>query len=279
MACAPWCLAVGARLNSAMALTSREYWDRTYVRRAAVRRPMFDPRWSYFANELLGFVSPYLPKATPQRVVRLLEVGCGNSRLLPYFAHVLGYAVAGIDYSPNACLTALANVRTVGYRAAIWCADVHHPGARVHSRYDIVISCGVVEHFHNVDDIVGQIATFVAPGGILITLVPNMCGVMGRVQRLLGRSIYELHVPLNLDALIKAHRVHDLAILEASYLGFLALGMLNLGPWSLKDKIGRVLAGLDVLHMYARRALGLRWRSRAWCSYVGVVARRAGSAE
>jgi 2-polyprenyl-3-methyl-5-hydroxy-6-metoxy-1,4-benzoquinol methylase len=259
-----------------MALTSKDYWNRIYQRQHEIRRPMVNPRWSYFGYELLRFIDPWLPRATLDHPVRLLEMGCGGSRLLPYFAAIHGYDVAGIDYSLTGCRIAMANIRAVGCRASIWCTDFRQLGPSVYGRYDVVLSCGVVEHFDDFSGVLGQFARCLAPGGIIVTTVPNLCGVMGWIQRVLGRNIYDMHVRLDLDDLVKAHQSQGLQILAASPLGALALGMLNT---PLNAKIGRVLAGMDVLHLWVRRALGLQWQSPVWSSYFGVVARRSASVD
>jgi len=39
------------------------------------------------------------------------------------------------------------------------------------------------------------------------TEIPNMVGFNGLIQKLANRPIFDIHVPLDLDALVKAHEL------------------------------------------------------------------------
>ena len=57
---------------------------------------------AWFYQEFDQLWRAYLPAATA-RPLRLLEIGCAQSRWLPYFARDWGYQVAGLDYSELGC--------------------------------------------------------------------------------------------------------------------------------------------------------------------------------
>src|SRR5574341_437658 len=106
-----------------MTLTSREYWAKSYSASLRSRSVTIDPSRSYFADDFLRLITPYLPVATQKHAVRLLEMGCGNSLWLPYFAKKLNYVVSGIDYTEDGCRLAEANLSAVGRQGDIYCRD------------------------------------------------------------------------------------------------------------------------------------------------------------
>lgn len=255
-----------------MSLTSKSYWDVMYDPLAPQKRSMIDPNRHYSADELMRFLAPHLPCATKERPVFFLEMGCGNSKWLPYFALKWHYDVAGIDYSQNGCRMAEANLLAVGCTGEISWMDFNQLDTEFYGKYDIVFSWGVVEHFEQTADIVGRFATCLAPTGLLITVVPNMAGLMGHLQKLVDAQIYNLHVPLNKEALALAHTANGLRICAAGYLGFLALGMINISTLPFNRWLGKLRAGVDLLHLYGARATRLRPQSAHWSSYVAVIA-------
>ncbi len=257
-----------------MTRTTLDYWDAGYRAIGGHARAMVDPTRSYFASELLEFLRPHLPVSSPGRPIRLLEMGCGDSRWLPYFAARMGYEVAGIDYSPRGCELARANLAAVDARGEVWCADFTRLPAELAGRSDIVISMGVVEHFDDTIGVVSSFATCLAPGGRLVTTVPNMAGRMGEWQRRVAPAVFDLHVPLTMSRLADAHERAGLRIRAAGHFGFAALGMVNYSSLPAGRWIGRAAAALDVAHLVARRLTRSRRQSPQWSSYVGVVAEK-----
>jgi 2-polyprenyl-3-methyl-5-hydroxy-6-metoxy-1,4-benzoquinol methylase len=155
---------------------------------------------------------------------RLLEAGCGDSLVLPYLA-TLGYQISGVDYSETGCRKIRERLGAID--ADIECCDIFDPPGRLLGRVDLAFSCGLVEHFSNTAECVGAIACLVRPGGRILTVIPNLCGSIGAVQRRIAPSIYAAHVPLSLEDLVQAHRAAGLAIQRASYLLPVGYGILD----------------------------------------------------
>ena len=97
-------------------------------------------------------------------------------------------------------------------------------------QYDVVFSFGLVEHFDDTPGIVRRLARFARPGGAVLTLIPNMRGVVGTVQKALSREIYDIHVPLSAAALSEAHAAAGLALRAGGYLMPAHFGVCNAGP-------------------------------------------------
>jgi SAM-dependent methyltransferase len=203
----------------------------------------------------------------PQRDVgkRLLEAGCARSVWLPYFARQFGMGVAGIDYSENGCRQEKAVLRMADVEAQVVCADFFDPPAELMASFDYVVSFGVVEHFMDAACCISALADLLRPGGTMITLVPNMHGTVGTLQRLFDREIYATHVAHTPATLETAHAAAGLTVDSSCY--FLATNFYVVNP-------GRQASGLK---MFAYRVLGRSsmavWQLDRW--FGGLPATRA----
>jgi len=213
---------------------------------------------------------------------RILEIGCGDSGWLPYFAKRWGFAVSGLDYSPVGCERAADLARRAGVDAEITCADLFAPPAALENRFDAVISMGVVEHFQDTAGALRALARFLNEGGIMVTTVPNMAGIDGTLMKWINRPVYDMHVPLDAPALAAAHTKAGLDVVTNKYLLGLHLGIVNaagLDPSKLTTKLRQLLVlgfivfsrGVGNVERVLRRRLPV---SRRFSPFVGVIARR-----
>jgi 2-polyprenyl-3-methyl-5-hydroxy-6-metoxy-1,4-benzoquinol methylase len=159
----------------------------------------------------------------------LLELGCGGSALLPYFANRLGFTVSGIDYSQGGIDMARRICAAHGVAPHLIRADFFHAPEECREAYDAVVSFGVVEHFTDTNATIEAFARFVRPGGKLITVVPNMRGLSGLGQRLLDRGIYDIHETIDPPRLRAAHEAAGLTVESCGYFLFNNFGVINPG--------------------------------------------------
>jgi len=100
------------------------------------------------------------------RGLRALDVGCGGG-LLAEEAVAMGFDVTGIDPSVRSLDVARAhatqNQLRIDYRLGAGDA-LPFSGAT----FDVVFCCDVLEHIANWDDVIGEIARVLRPGGILL---------------------------------------------------------------------------------------------------------------
>ena len=66
------------------------------------------------------------------------------------------------------------------------------------NKYDLVLSCGLIEHFQDTKDIIKRHIQFLKPGGTLFITLPNFRSVNGWVQRNFDLENYEKH---NIDCM------------------------------------------------------------------------------
>jgi cyclopropane fatty-acyl-phospholipid synthase-like methyltransferase len=148
----------------------------------------------------------------------ILEVGCGNSKWLPYFAKEFGLTVAGLDYSEIGCRMAENSLAAAGVNGTIYRADLFNPPADLAGSYDIVISLGVVEHFTDTAAFLAAVARLGKSGGMVLTVLPNLSGWIGSIQKRMDRRIYDIHVPLDADQIRRAHETAGLQVDVCEYI-------------------------------------------------------------
>lgn len=153
---------------------------------------------------------------------RVLELGCGRSRWLPFLAVHRGCDVYGLDNEAFASELARANLSGAGARGRILCGDAfdlagHH---ELVGRFDLIYSMGLLEHFDDVVDRITTLVRYLRPGGRMITTVPNLRGFNGLMQRLASREIFEMHVVYDRKRLTRVHEAAGLRTLAAGYVGY-----------------------------------------------------------
>jgi SAM-dependent methyltransferase len=200
-------------------LAGREYWNVLWERGYARRynpRSYYDYRLSKLFHQLI----------TPNS--RVLEIGCGSSRWLPYFAKSLQCEVWGIDYSTAGVALAQRNLEAERVAGTIIVGDAFDNHQLPQKYFDVIWSGGFVEHFADVSSVVRQLSAYLRPNGLMITAIPNLEGCIGWLHRVVDRQVYEAHVKIPPHILDAAHsRVGFEPVLPAGYLGVFSIGVVN----------------------------------------------------
>jgi SAM-dependent methyltransferase len=207
---------------------------------------------------------------------RLLEMGCGGSRWLPWFAREMGYSVEGVDYSSSGCRNSQRGLEAAGVTGTIHCRDFLDLGQEFERRYDIVSSFGVVEHFEDPTSVLRLFAKCLRSEGLMVTFVPNMAGLYGSLIKHFDRALFETHLLFDLEDLADFHRRAGMEIKLATYTGWADFQSI---PY---DRLGE-LPGLALKNfVYAwnlallvayRRLPTFRPQSRWLCDSMLVIAR------
>ncbi len=262
-------------------IAGQPYWDDVWDRRA--RQRLVDPREPGVRNFLRReFHALFVDLLGRGEGRSLIEVGCADSIWLPYFGRELGFAVEGVDYSPQGCVKAEQTLREAGVDATVHCADLFHPPDHLLGRFDCVFTYGLVEHFADTTAVLSALAALAPPGGRLLTLVPNMTSAMGWMQRRFNASIYEKHVPLSLDALAAAHEGAHLQVERQERLLSVNFGVLV--PCSATDGrllstfkrgvYGCLLAAMAPVWALESRGIRMLPKTDALTPYFAVLARK-----
>jgi 2-polyprenyl-3-methyl-5-hydroxy-6-metoxy-1,4-benzoquinol methylase len=151
----------------------------------------------------------------PSPARRFLEVGCGTGRWLVYFHRTFGYAVTGCDYSETSCRLARRQIEEAGVPGTILQLDLF----AITGTYDVIRSGGLIEHFTDPKSILERFVSLLAPGGTLITTVPNLAGLSGFYQRRWKPETFKTHRVVTLDELERWYRELGLQNIEARAFG------------------------------------------------------------
>ncbi|HWD88901.1 MAG TPA: methyltransferase domain-containing protein [Mucilaginibacter sp.] len=97
------------------------------------------------------------------------------------------------------------------------------------AQYDLVLSCGLIEHFNDTKDIIAQHLPFLKPGGTLFITLPNFTGVNGWVQRKYDMGNYQKHNISSMDPQKLAAYCKELGLknVEAYYYGKFSIWLEN----------------------------------------------------
>lgn len=88
-------------------------------------------------------------------------------------------------------------------------------------KYDLVLSCGLIEHFEDTRDIIARHIDFLNPGGTLFITLPNFKSVNGWVQKNFDRENYLKHNIKCMDTQLLSGILKDLGLtdIKAGYFG------------------------------------------------------------
>lgn len=160
--------------------------------------------------------------------MQLLEIGCACSQWLPYFAKEYGFIISGLDYSEIGCEQERQVLQQANVTGNVVCTDLFNPPDDLLEKFDIVLSLGVAEHFEDTSGYIRAAAQYLKKGGILITLIPNITGVVGWIQKIINRKVYDIHVPLTASDLEQANTDSGIQVLVCEYFLSANFGMCNL---------------------------------------------------
>jgi 2-polyprenyl-3-methyl-5-hydroxy-6-metoxy-1,4-benzoquinol methylase len=260
--------------NAAGRLSDVSYWDSIL---AAAVLPRENSRMVYNYRLMMDFVERFL---RPLAGRSFLEIGCGSSGWLPYFARTYGFTVSGVDYSEVGCRLAQENLRMLQIPyGEIVCSDVF--AWNTDRRYAVVFTYGVVEHFENPAELVSVCRRLCEPGGVVVTLVPNLRGIVGLLSRIFVPEIYAMHRVLTRTELARMHELCGLSVLRCEYVGNFTLGLIpwtKSGHWFFRAGTRRREFCLKVMWVFDRNIgrlwnlLGVQLKTPLWSPYVIAVA-------
>lgn len=202
-------------------LTTAEYWDGTYAQASDVPLEISNFR-SFGQRQVVETIESVGLRG------RILELGAGNSAVLCYLARVHPLAqFHGMDYAPGGCRMLRARAVRERVKIEVHQADIFNPSAVHEGAYDRVFSLGLLEHFSDLPAVVRAKIRLLRPGGVIVTIIPNMVGVIGRLTRRFNPQVYALHVPHDLSSLVAGHRAAGVTVLRSGYLGSTNFGVLS----------------------------------------------------
>jgi SAM-dependent methyltransferase len=96
-------------------------------------------------------------------------------------------------------------------------------------QYDLVLSCGLIEHFNDTTDIINRHVSFLKPGGTLFITLPNFKALNGWFQKSFDKENYDKHNINCMDPSLLASICKDagLEVIQSRYFGKFSLWLEN----------------------------------------------------
>lgn len=107
--------------------------------------------------------------------MRYVEIGCAPGKIMSWVGREIESTVHGIDYSPTGVEAARWLTTGLGIKADIRCEDATCTSLPA-GTFDLVFSCGLVEHFDDPRPMVAAHVALLAPGGVAVISIPNYSG-------------------------------------------------------------------------------------------------------
>ncbi|MBC7567396.1 MAG: methyltransferase domain-containing protein [Pedobacter sp.] len=106
-------------------------------------------------------------------------------------------------------------------------------------QFDLVLSCGLIEHFKDTADIINRHIAFVKPGGTLFITLPNFKAVNGWFQKKYDKENYDKH---NIDCmnpqfLAAICKEAGLEVIQSRYFGRFSIWLENEQQKSMVTKL------------------------------------------
>lgn len=223
-------------MNSKTDKAGASYWEKVWLETDLQARIIPESKNinNYFNHLAHNYFKEHF-KNIPTQGKAILEVGCGNSVWLPYFAKEYGMQVTGLDYSEYGCGQEKKILEREGINGEVICSDFFSPPEHLLGAFDFVASFGVVEHFTDTTEAIIQLSKFLKKDGILITFVPNLTGLYGWLQSIFNRPVFDIHYPMDKEQLNTFIKYAKLSKVDTSYAGVLGLSL------NLEGKEGAVI--------------------------------------
>jgi SAM-dependent methyltransferase len=131
-----------------------------------------------------------------------------------------------LDYEDEAAKRTEALYKKSGIQASIHHRDFFE--TTPFPLYDVLTSFGVFEHFENLPASIAQTRHYLRPNGTIVTVIPNMNGLVGWLQKSFNRAVYDIHIPYRKEDLLQAHEKAGYTTLFCDYFGTYQGGVVNL---------------------------------------------------
>jgi len=192
----------------------------------------------YYTNNLLhDLYKQYFEQNESKSIV---EVGCALSANLLYFNRYYNYQIHGFDYEEVSVLRTQNIYHKMGYTADIYHRDFFSKDTT--KTYDVISSFGVFEHFENLENSIEQTKRYLKEDGMILTVIPNMNGIVGFFQKILNRAVYDVHIPYTKEDILSAHQNAGYTTLFCDYYGVYQSGVINIQGIKYESVIRKILA-------------------------------------
>jgi hypothetical protein len=115
----------------------------------------------------------------------------------------------------------------------------------------------------------------------MVTVIPNMVGLIGLAQKCLNRPVFDIHVQVDKEALKGAHERSGLNVIECNYFLVTNFGICNLNgvpsksvSWFFKKAVLVLLTRLSMMLWFVEERIGLFKPGRLTATYINCLSRK-----
>jgi len=225
---------------------------------------------NYYTNRLLHEL--YKKYFKYDKSKKILEIGCALSAYLLYFNKHFGYQINGFDYEVEAVKKTKEIYNAMNYKANIYYRDFFSKEDT--PKYDILTSFGVFEHFEDLNNSIAHTKHYLKDNGMILTVIPNMNGIIGVLQKLLNKPVYDVHIPYTKEDIKSAHEKAGYNTLFCDYYGLYQAGVVNLAGNRYENILRKLLAIPGKPLYYLNRLTNISFDSKyisPYVIYIGVL--------
>jgi len=176
---------INSNIEESQMLTDVDFWESCWNQ---FNLPC-ELDWNSSFDRCLGVaIKENLPSASG----KVLEVGCAPGKWLAFMAREFDLRPSGVEYSESGIRLTRENFRLLGIKPdEIIAGDFFKVNPS--PQFDVVMSFGFIEHFHDVDAVISLHLKWLKPGGKLILGLPNFRGIYFPIQYVLDKKILAKH--------------------------------------------------------------------------------------
>jgi len=243
-----------------------EYWNSVWTDKIVIHETDIN----YYTNTLLHDL--YKKFFIVDEAINIVEIGCSLSANLLYFNKHYKYQIHGFDYEKTSALKTQDIYDNMGYKSDIYHRDFFSEDeAKV---YDVISSFGVFEHFENLDKSIEQTKKYLKEEGMILTVIPNMNGVVGFLQKLLNRKVYDVHIPYTREDIFKTHEKSGYETLFCDYYGLYQSGVVNVSGIKNESIIRKILAVPGKPLYFLSKLLNFDFSNKMISPYIIYIGKR-----
>jgi 2-polyprenyl-3-methyl-5-hydroxy-6-metoxy-1,4-benzoquinol methylase len=170
---------------------------------------------------------------------------------MPFFAREMGNEVWGVDYSSMGLDAARRNMDLLKIEGHFVLGDFMTADLRRES-FRVIFSQGVIEHYSDPLPFFRRALDLLEPGGVVVTVIPNLVGFLGWGQRWIDAKMLALHMPYDHRDLDRLQEPLGLVpVMRGQPFGVMKLNIMNFDRWYhawppfLARLVGMFIEGFD----------------------------------
>ena len=201
-------------------LTDREFWVKYWESKRGLAVTI--PRNYVFSEELVGIIDR-------NGVQSAIELGGFPGYYAVFLKKYFNLEVTLLDYFIHEPVTD-SLLKANGLKSDdIYIIETDLFKYAPEKTYDLVLSCGLIEHFNDTEDIINRHINFVKPGGTLFITLPNFKALNGWFQKSFDKENYDKHNISCMDPELLAEicRQAGLEVIQSRYFGRFSIWLEN----------------------------------------------------